>query len=154
MSSADETIADRIENVRRAIPPKQGVRARVPYASVDYFAELLGTNRQRINDWINKGTEPQPRYRQKLAELSKGRYTPDDFAEAQGGGGISRRLAELEVQMASVLERQDLGGETVVEIVQSISLLRDQQNDNARLLQLLTERVIRLEDQDSTGGGQ
>lgn len=105
-SAAPTTIAERIDAVQRGLPPKDGVRTRTGYASLDYFAELLGTNRQRIIDWKNGG-EPDLRYRERLAELSKGQFTPDDFARPRAARAeLEARVAELE--RGSVGSREDL----------------------------------------------
>lgn len=74
-----ETVADRIRAVIRSLPPKDGRRARIDHISIDDFAELLGAKRSRVITWTKGRGYPNEQYQQRLADLSAGRYTPDDF---------------------------------------------------------------------------
>jgi transcriptional regulator with XRE-family HTH domain len=79
-SGDTESVADRIENVRQTIPPPKGRAARNPYISMEDFAEVLDVSRATIFRWY-RGEGIDEQNRQKLAGLSQGRYTPDDFMQ-------------------------------------------------------------------------
>jgi hypothetical protein len=92
----EETVADRVKKIRKSIPPRPGVRSRLGYADVDYFAELVGLpNRQRVMAWED-GAEPLPKYRRRLAALSRGVYRPDDFRTRVSRAELLRRVEALE----------------------------------------------------------
>jgi hypothetical protein len=78
VSEREETNEDRINAIQRLLPPAAGVKTRLGYASLDELARLVGTNRSHVIAW-KKGTEPSRKHREKLAELSGGRYQADDF---------------------------------------------------------------------------
>lgn len=101
VSRRDGTNEERIEAIQRMLPPGPGVNSRTGYASLDRLAELLGTNRSHLIQW-KKGTQPSRRHREKLAELSGGRYSPDDFARPRPGS--RRELAALEDRVRALEE--------------------------------------------------
>ena len=115
VSGAGDTPADRIEDLRRHLPPKEGRRSRIGHLSKDDFAELVGASRGRVIAWTTGVAYPEPRYRVRLAELSEGRYQPDDFAppnhtarQAELGAAVDRmeRILEALADRVESLERQ------------------------------------------------
>lgn len=101
VSRRDGTNKERIEEIQRLLPPAAGVRSRTGYASLDELAALLGTNRSHVIQW-KKGSEPSRRHRERLAELSGGRYSPDDFVRRRPGS--RRELAALEDRVRALEE--------------------------------------------------
>jgi hypothetical protein len=102
-----ETVADRIEAIRRTIPPAPGRRSRLGYISKDDFAELIGTGRTRVIAWTTGQAYPEARYRERLAELSKGRWLPADFAR---DAAPTDRLAALEAEVERLADALDTAG--------------------------------------------
>lgn len=72
-------MGERILAVRKMLPPKPGRRTRLGYLSGDDLADLLGVSRTRIPVWENGRGHPDPPQRERLAELSGGRFSPEDF---------------------------------------------------------------------------
>lgn len=111
MSNRLATVRERIEDVRKHTPPLATRKARRGYISKDDFAVLLGISRSRIYAWT-RDTNPQypeEESRQKLADVSEGRYSPDDFLPDEGEDEqLDQRIAALERQVER-LERHIFG---------------------------------------------
>lgn len=105
--SQGETVAERIENVRKSLPPTVGRKSRNPYPSKDDFASILGAARQLVIDWTIHGVEPSGEYRRKLAALSSGRYQPDDFMTRRETQRLAARVGSLERSLRRVEARAD-----------------------------------------------
>jgi hypothetical protein len=111
-----ETVGDRIEAIRRTTPPPAGRKSRLGYISKEDFADLVGCGRSRIFAWTRTQWPqyPEERFRERLADLSRGRYQPDDFASPDDSAvrraeqRLEPRVAALEEQMER-LERHILG---------------------------------------------
>lgn len=146
MSAREETNADRIDANQRMLPPAKKVRSRLGYASLDELARLVGTNRSHIIQW-KKGTEPSRQHRYRLAELSGGRYQPDDFRvrpEATTASLNAARINRLEEWMAEL--QQDfvnLVGEIQARQGQGVTAVEAFD----RALRRLADRIERLETQ-------
>lgn len=102
-----ETSADRVRKLRKSLPPDPALKKpKLTYASQDYFAKLVGApegaqGRQRVIAWERDGAEPELRYRERMAELSGGVYTPDDFATTRSTrASLEARVTELERAVA------------------------------------------------------
>lgn len=97
-----ETVAERVKKIRKSLAPRPGVKSRSGYADMDYFAELVGApDRQRVIAW-EKGGEPQAPYRLRLAELSEGVYSPEDFRIHFSQAELVRRLEDVERRLAEI----------------------------------------------------
>lgn len=127
MSEAGDTPADRIEALRRSLPPKEGRRSRLGYPSKDDLAEMLGASRGRMIAWTTGEGYPEPRYRIKLAELSKGRYSPEDFAPPSPAAlrALAVRQEELEAEVARM-------GPILEALVDRVEALESQASREAR----------------------
>lgn len=104
--SRRETVAERIENVRKTVPPPEGRKARKAYASKLDFAAVVGASLASINRWTAGNGYPEPEYQERLSELSRGRYSPQDFA----------RPADRAVLLAEVEDLVALGVRVVEEL--------------------------------------
>lgn len=109
-----ETPAQRIEAIRRSLPPAEGRRSRLGYLSKDDFADLLGAGRSTVINWTTGKAFPEERYRIELARLSGGQYAPEDFENPQspglGKGSLERRLKAVEATVVR-LERHLFGSD-------------------------------------------
>lgn len=88
--------------------PAERVRAlRVRMGSHEKLAKALGTSRQRVMAW-EKGAQPKPHFRAKLAELDGG--NPDDFLwpHRQKVDPVMRLAEAQEEAMALQQEVRDL----------------------------------------------
>lgn len=101
----DETVADRIEKLIASLPPKPGRQSRLGHISVEDFADLLGTTKQRVIDWKKGRALPDATNRRRLADASGGRYKVEDFMAV--GPGESDRLAELEAKVDALVAALD-----------------------------------------------
>ena len=112
--SEPETVAGKIEALRRTIPPPAGRQSRRDYISKDDLAELLEVSRSAVIRWTNGQGYPDERNRVRLAELSGGRYRPEDFQPAsrtvEEMGSLERRMAAVERAVAAI-ERQLFGSD-------------------------------------------
>lgn len=109
--SKPETVAERIEDIRKRTPPPEGRLARHDYISKDDFADLIGISRSRIYAWTRHENPefPDEDSRERLAKVSGGRYEPDDFVpDDREGGRLARRIAALE-RTVDILERHIFG---------------------------------------------
>lgn len=106
----DETAAERINALIKALPPKEGRRSRLGHISIEDFAELLGTTKQRVIDWRSGDAFPDGKNRERLAEVSAGRYRADDFRGPVTAGKVetAARLAALEEEVAVLREALDV----------------------------------------------
>ncbi len=104
------TPADRIEDVRRMTPSPRA-HGRLGHISKEDFAELIGVSRSRIFAWTRADNPeyPEERHRVRLAELSGGRYVPEDFAPpgrepTPGTRAVLERIAESEARLLARIE--------------------------------------------------
>lgn len=74
-----ETVAQRVSALIAALPPKPGRKSRLGHISIEDFAELLGTTKARVIEWRKGDAYPDEKNRERLAAVSGGRYTADDF---------------------------------------------------------------------------
>lgn len=123
MSGKPETVAERIVDLMQSLPPKEGRNSRLGHISIEDFAELLGTSKQRLIDWRKGEGFPDDRNRERLAAVSEGRYEADDFRGpgAAGRREMAVRLEELEAKVASL------------------------RKEHADFVRVATERMARLE---------
>lgn len=134
---SDETNADRIDKIRRGLPPAKGVRSGLGYASLDELARLLGTNRSLVITWT-RGAEPSEKHRRRLAELSRGVYEPDDFRLA-----VARRARDSDVRAVY---------ETVLAVREEIAQLQAVQVEQRQKLGRIEVLVEQLRQKRGPGG--
>lgn len=100
------TPAERIEAIRKTIPPPPGRRARNAYISKDDFATLIGAGRSTVISWTTGKSFPNPHYQEVLAEMSQRRFEPADFADPNGVSHAERRAARRLEPRLDALEEQ------------------------------------------------
>lgn len=113
-----ESVAGRIAALMKSLPPKEGRKSRLGHISIEDFAALLETSKQRVIDWRNGKSYPDLRNRERLAAVSRGRYVPDDFKGPTTESKAST-LARLEA-----LERKVQALPTAEELRQGFERLR------------------------------
>lgn len=121
--------------VIQSTPPKEGRQARLEHISIEDFAAMLGTSKQRIIDWRDGTGHPDARNREKLAAASQGRYTADDFkgptkaqrldsqAKLEGEVAVMRTVSLRLIEISTVLCEQVevLGGSIPADAVEGLA---------------------------------
>lgn len=125
------TPGERIEAVRQATPPPPGRRSRLGYISKDDFAKLIGCSRTRVIAWTRDEDPnyPEERYRIRLAALSNGRFTPDDFRRPDQPGPIAVRLEQLAAELRNVKDALHVAGLAHDRLAAQVSAMAEREKE-------------------------
>lgn len=140
------TPAERIELVRQSIAPPEGRRSRLGYISKDDFAALIGCSRTRVIAWTNAENPdyPEERYRVRLAELSGGRFMPDDFRRPDQPGPLATRLEQLAKELSNLTKALHVAGLAHEELKGRVEAMERQvQKPRVRTAAVTSPRVRR-----------
>lgn len=114
-----DTVAHRIKKLMESIPPKEGRNSRLGHISIEDFADLIGSSKQRVIDW-RKGTSfPDETNRARLEAVSGGRYSADDFkrpTEAEQQARLEELSGEVEDLRFAIGALLRLGSELCAQV--------------------------------------
>jgi transcriptional regulator with XRE-family HTH domain len=107
------------------LPPKQGRNSRLGHISIEDFAALVGTTKQRVIDWRKGNAYPDSRNRVRLAEVSGGVYTPDDFKgpSLPARQAMADRMIVIEEAVADLTTALDVAQQANAEIRERVAAL-------------------------------
>lgn len=130
LDDEDGEVPNRVLELRKSLPrpAERTKKSSEDYPTQEEFGALVGVDRFRVLAW-ESGSTPNVSYRAKLAEISGGRFAPDDFkATGASAAEVRRRLSRVERRL----------GEVVAAVAQ-------QRHDFDEFVEGMTERLAALE---------
>lgn len=143
------TPAGRIVALQKSLPPAEGRRSRLGYISLKDLGERIGAGEKTVLRWTKSDTAPKPQYpskayRERLAELSEGRWTATDF-------GPPRSDAAERARTAKALDHLEELGARVDHLERRMLRVLLRQRRGARQLRALDDRMRALEQRREGG---